>query len=70
MERATIPLPIMAAMETPIAMNPPRLTRFITAGVLKAATAVPAVARTDPPKYLRNYRSKRDETVRERETDM
>ena len=46
-------LPIMAAMETPMASSPPLLTRFITAGVLKAATAVPAVAATEAPKYLR-----------------
>ena len=42
----------MAAIETPIAMRPPLLTRFMTAGDLKAATAVPAVATKLPPKYL------------------
>lgn len=64
MDLATIPLPIMAAMLTPMAMKPPLLTKFITAGVLKAATAVPAVASTEPPKYLRNEDERREERRR------
>ena len=53
MDLATMLLPIMAAMETPMAMRPPLVTRFIMVGDLKAATAAPAVAPRLAPKYLR-----------------
>ena len=52
MDLATMEDPIMAAMETPMAISPPLDTRFIMVGDLKAATAVPAVAAKLPPKYL------------------
>jgi hypothetical protein len=50
MDRATMLLPIMAAMETPMATIPPLDTRFMAAGERKMAAAVPAVAASEPPK--------------------
>ena len=52
MERATMELPIIAAMETPMAMRPPLVTRFIMVWERNTAAAVPAVATRLPPKYL------------------
>ena len=48
---AIIPVPIIAAKETPNAINPPLATKFNRAGVRKTATALPAVSPIDAPKY-------------------
>ena len=51
MDLAIIPVPIIAAKETPNAINPPLATKFNRAGVRKTATALPAVSPIDAPKY-------------------
>ena len=47
---ANIPVPIIAAMDTPKDTNPPLATMFNSAGVLKTPTAEAAVNPMDAPK--------------------
>ena len=50
MDLATIPVPIMAANETPKEMNPPLATMLSKAGVRNTPIADAAVSPMDAPK--------------------
>ena len=52
MERTSIPEPIMAAMLTPMAIQPCLATMFMSAGDEKTAAAVAAVIPMLAPKYM------------------